>query len=83
MKTGVYYGYAQVVPPQEHKDDFQSEDLKVLPMVMSLGWNPFYKNERLTAVSEYCFLHGSIVITKENCVGDPHYACLPVRFLWS
>lgn len=26
------------------------EDTKVLPMVMSLGWNPFYRNERLTAV---------------------------------
>jgi len=26
------------------------EDSKVLPMVMSLGWNPFYKNERMTAV---------------------------------
>ncbi|KAF9563715.1 riboflavin kinase [Agrocybe pediades] len=36
-KTGVYYGYAQL------------EDLKVLPMVMSLGWNPFYKNKSLTA----------------------------------
>jgi riboflavin kinase len=26
------------------------DDLKVFPMAMSLGWNPFYKNERLTAV---------------------------------
>lgn len=50
-KTGVYYGYAQVVPPQGQEDEFQKEELKVLPMVMSLGWNPFYKNERLTAVS--------------------------------
>jgi riboflavin kinase len=49
VKTGVYYGYAQVVPPQEHRSYFRSEDLKVLPMVMSLGWNPFYKNDRLTA----------------------------------
>ncbi|KAF8974612.1 riboflavin kinase [Flammula alnicola] len=48
-KTGVYYGYAQVVPPQESEADFRSEDLKVLPMVMSLGWNPFYKNKILTA----------------------------------
>ncbi|KAJ7507519.1 hypothetical protein B0H11DRAFT_2153194 [Mycena galericulata] len=36
VKQGVYYGYAQ-------------EDVRVLPMVMSLGWNPFYKNEILTA----------------------------------
>ncbi|KAJ7591283.1 riboflavin kinase [Mycena floridula] len=48
-KPGVYYGYAQVIPPNEGKSDFSSNDLGVLPMVMSLGWNPFYKNERLTA----------------------------------
>jgi len=45
-KTGVYYGFAQVLPP---RDVDVPEDIKVLPMVMSLGWNPFYKNERLTA----------------------------------
>ncbi|KAI6164964.1 hypothetical protein EDD17DRAFT_1894889 [Pisolithus thermaeus] len=27
----------------------RSEDHQVWPMVMSLGWNPFYKNERMTA----------------------------------
>lgn len=49
LKTGVYYGYAQVVPPEERRTAFRPEDVKVLPMVMSLGWNPFYKNEKLTA----------------------------------
>lgn len=49
-KTGVYYGYAQVVPPKDGNSALRPEDKKVLPMVMSLGWNPFYKNERLTAV---------------------------------
>ncbi|BHF82133.1 hypothetical protein SprV_0802527000 [Sparganum proliferum] len=34
MRTGVYAGWAQV------------EDGPVHKMVMSLGWNPFYKNER-------------------------------------
>ncbi|KDR83376.1 hypothetical protein GALMADRAFT_235477 [Galerina marginata CBS 339.88] len=48
-KTGVYYGYAQVVPPEESKPKFRPQDLKVLPMVMSLGRNPFYKNKMLTA----------------------------------
>ncbi|KAF9008721.1 riboflavin kinase [Cyathus striatus] len=50
-KTGVYYGYAQVIPPKEEEEvsKFKPGDVKVLPMVMSLGWNPFYKNERLTA----------------------------------
>ncbi|KAF6762564.1 riboflavin kinase [Ephemerocybe angulata] len=47
--TGVYYGYAQVVSPPDAASEFSPEDLKVLPMVMSLGWNPFYKNEKLTA----------------------------------
>jgi FAD synthase len=48
-KTGVYYGYARIYCP-EHETPLCDEDSKVLPMVMSLGWNPFYKNERMTAV---------------------------------
>ncbi|KAL0580753.1 riboflavin kinase [Marasmius crinis-equi] len=47
VKTGVYYGFAQVIPPETA--GFPSEDRQILPMVMSLGWNPFYKNKRLTA----------------------------------
>lgn len=56
-KTGVYYGYAQVVEREGGQSEgccsrtLRKEDVKVLPMVMSLGWNPFYKNEKLTAVS--------------------------------
>jgi riboflavin kinase len=50
-EMGVYYGYAQVIPPAEKRVEFSLEDLMVLPMVMSLGWNPFYKNKQLTAVS--------------------------------
>jgi FAD synthase len=42
-KPGVYFGYTQVY-------GLSGQDGKVHPMVMSLGWNPFYKNERLTAV---------------------------------
>jgi riboflavin kinase len=49
--TGVYYGYAQVVTPSGDSTPMHRKDAKVLPMVMSLGWNPFYKNEKLTAVS--------------------------------
>ncbi|KAH8830669.1 riboflavin kinase [Flagelloscypha sp. PMI_526] len=48
-QTGVYYGYAQVIPPAETPTDLCVDDLKVFPMVMSLGWNPFYRNEKLTA----------------------------------
>ena len=46
-KTGIYFGYAQVLPD---KEGWPAEDKMVYPMVMSLGLNPFYKNERLTAV---------------------------------
>ena len=28
-----------------------SDDAQVWPMVMSVGWNPYYKNEKITAVS--------------------------------
>lgn len=49
-KTGVYYGYAQIYSPEAEKTPLAEEDAKVFPMVMSLGWNPFYKNERMTAV---------------------------------
>ena len=37
-RTGVYYGYAQV----------PEVDRGVYPMVMSVGWNPFYKNTERT-----------------------------------
>ncbi|ETW84288.1 hypothetical protein HETIRDRAFT_415995 [Heterobasidion irregulare TC 32-1] len=47
-ETGIYYGYAQVLRPKDGHS-FPDDDAKVHPMVMSLGWNPFYKNERLTA----------------------------------
>ncbi|ORE11133.1 riboflavin kinase [Rhizopus microsporus var. microsporus] len=37
--TGVYYGWAQVGEVKS----------TVYPMVMSLGWNPYYQNERKSA----------------------------------
>ena len=42
-QTGVYFGYAQIPAASEGHNG-------VLPMVMSLGYNPFYKNKQLTAV---------------------------------
>lgn len=39
--TGVYYGWAKV-------DGVDNDE--VHPMAMSVGWNPYYKNEKLTAV---------------------------------
>ncbi|KAJ8327724.1 riboflavin kinase [Batrachochytrium dendrobatidis] len=40
LETGIYYGWACV------GHDASSA---VLPMVMSFGWNPFYKNEKRSA----------------------------------
>ncbi|KAG2119020.1 riboflavin kinase [Suillus discolor] len=48
-ETGVYYGYAQVTPPEGSSSSLSDQDVRVLPMVMSFGWNPFYNNERRTA----------------------------------
>lgn len=48
--TGIYFGYAQVSPPPDQPDALNEEERKVHPMVMSLGWNPYYKNEKMTAV---------------------------------
>ncbi|KAI8642841.1 hypothetical protein BD408DRAFT_416019 [Parasitella parasitica] len=39
LETGVYYGWTQV-------EDLGSQ---VYPMVMSLGWNPYFKNEKRSA----------------------------------
>ncbi|KAI5117499.1 hypothetical protein M0805_009668 [Coniferiporia weirii] len=53
MTTGIYYGLAQVLPSDagsaNSDPSWSAEDCKVYPMAMSLGWNPFYKNERLSA----------------------------------
>ncbi|KZT33725.1 riboflavin kinase [Sistotremastrum suecicum HHB10207 ss-3] len=48
-KTGIYFGFAQVSPPDDQPDALTEEERKVYPMVMSLGWNPYYKNEKMTA----------------------------------
>ncbi|CAB4396893.1 riboflavin kinase [Rhizophagus irregularis] len=38
IETGIYFGWSQV-----------GNDPIVYPMVMSLGWNPYYKNEKRSA----------------------------------
>jgi riboflavin kinase len=38
--SGIYYGWASI-----------GRECEVYPMVMSIGWNPFYKNEKRNAVS--------------------------------
>ncbi|KAJ3219615.1 riboflavin kinase [Dinochytrium kinnereticum] len=38
METGIYYGWASV-----------GKETEIWPMVMSFGWNPYYKNEKRSA----------------------------------
>lgn len=52
-QTGVYFGYAQVIRKKDDDAELSAEEGIVHPMVMSLGWNPFYKNKQLTAASLY------------------------------
>ncbi|KAI5454770.1 riboflavin kinase [Naganishia albida] len=43
-------GLQSLLPSRKHKKRrLQKEDYQVWPMVMSVGWNPYYKNEKLTA----------------------------------
>lgn len=42
VETGVHFGYARVLGCGGHAE--------VYPMVMSIGWNPFYNNDTRTAV---------------------------------
>ncbi|KAI0728794.1 riboflavin kinase [Fomitopsis betulina] len=48
-RTGVYYGYARISPERDGEIVLPEKDRGVMPMVMSLGLNPFYNNEQLTA----------------------------------
>lgn len=45
IATGVYYGWAQV------------DKSPIYKMVMSIGWNPFYKNKEKSMVSTSKLYH--------------------------
>lgn len=67
-------------PPDSEEGKEQAEgkrlseaDGKVWPMVMSVGWNPYFKNEKITAVSTFC-------LPSDN-VGGTHHAPFRARFL--
>jgi len=48
LETGIYYGYSQILSSQ--LDSLSSaQDDEIFPMVMSLGWNPYYKNDKRSA----------------------------------
>jgi riboflavin kinase len=55
LDSGVYFGWAGVDLPVASIGDKMTESLNpranVYPMVMSIGWNPFYKNTVRSVVS--------------------------------
>jgi riboflavin kinase len=50
LETGVHFGFAKVAFRNVEAVQADPEHDKVYPMVMSIGWNPFYKNQKRTAV---------------------------------
>jgi riboflavin kinase len=50
LETGVHFGFAKVAFRNVEAAQADPEHDKVYPMVMSIGWNPFYKNQKRTAV---------------------------------
>ncbi|KAL5598616.1 uncharacterized protein BROUX77_006450 [Berkeleyomyces rouxiae] len=50
--SGVYFGWASLLLPADHPDRPAGSDAKtplVFPMVMSIGYNPFYDNKERSA----------------------------------
>ncbi|KAK4219992.1 putative riboflavin kinase [Rhypophila decipiens] len=46
IPSGVYFGWASLALPPSHPDFFSPENKwQIYPMVMSIGYNPFYKNK--------------------------------------
>ena len=85
--TGIYFGFAQVLPfapPSDAKatepgPDVAPSDRGVYPMAMSLGWNPFYKNERLSAVCQChstCYISRTVLMHIFSPVGGAYHARL-------
>lgn len=73
-KTGIYFGYARVHRDHEGSElegMFAAHDLEIQPMVMSLGWNPYYKNEKLTAVGNCPDLLASLWLMSASLI-RPH-----------
>ncbi|KAH6981978.1 hypothetical protein BGZ61DRAFT_446548 [Ilyonectria robusta] len=45
IPSGVYFGYASLALPESHPDRPSTDAaFHIFPMVMSIGYNPFYKN---------------------------------------
>ena len=47
IKSGIYFGWASLGLPSshpQHNSSSQTNGFQIYPMVMSIGYNPFYKN---------------------------------------
>merc|ERR1712071_628928 len=58
METGIYYGLANVDEGPIHK------------MVMSIGWNPYYKNVKKSMVCYFYIIMIPHRLILGNCVGN-------------
>lgn len=55
LESGIYFGWAGLESPSADATSVaQNGDsgARAFPMVMSVGWNPFYKNEKRSVVSQ-------------------------------
>ena len=44
IESGVYFGYASLSPPPQSTSSSPDTTFATYPMLMSIGYNPFYKN---------------------------------------
>lgn len=53
LTTGVYYGVVALDPKTYHHDASSDNSAVILPAVLSIGYNPFYKNTVRSVVSDH------------------------------
>lgn len=72
LDTGIYFGWAKL----------ENESM-VYPMVMSVGWNPFYHNEKKSAVLllGMCFYCGGLTFVPA-LLGSAYFKLFCAGFLW-
>lgn len=51
LETGVYYGVV-ALDPKTYQHDSSNTSAVILPAVLSIGYNPFYKNKVRSVVSD-------------------------------
>lgn len=74
VRSGVYFGWASLALPPTHPDfapTSSSSQFQIYPMVMSIGYNPFYKNTVRSA---------EVHVLRERPFAADFYDC-PMRLL--